>query len=82
MICKPLTDEDKKEICQWKYEDEYSIYNLPSYEYLKGSKSGFMNPDKENNYHVFKNGDDIIGYINLSEKNLKFLSELVLIPHF
>lgn len=68
MICRPLTDEDKKAICQWKYEGEYSIYNLPDYDYLRESKSGFMNPHKESNYRVFKIGDDIIGYINLTER--------------
>ena len=82
MICKHLTDEDKKAICQWKYEGEYSIYNLPSYEYLKESKSGFMNLGKENNYRVFKNGDDIIGYINLSERETEVFIGIGVNPSF
>ena len=68
LICQPLTDEDKKAICSWKYDGEYSIYNLPSYDSLKKSQTGFMNPYKEKNYRVFKSSDNIIGYINLVER--------------
>lgn len=33
-----LAEDDKKEICSWKYEGDYEIYNLPSYEEMKNKK--------------------------------------------
>ena len=82
MICQFLTDEDKKVICLWKYDGKYSIYNLPSYESLKQSKSGFMNPEKEKNYHVFKSNDNIISYINLSERETEVFIGIGVNPSF
>jgi RimJ/RimL family protein N-acetyltransferase len=82
LICRFLTDEDKKAICSWKYEGDYSIYSLPSYESLKQSQSGFMNPEKENNYSVFKIGDDIIGYINLIEREAQVYIGIGVNPNF
>ena len=32
---RPLTEADKREICDWKYEGEYELYNLPSYEEMR-----------------------------------------------
>lgn len=68
MTNRYLTEQDKKEICSWKYENEYSIYALPSYEEMKKLQTGFMNPEKENNYRAFLTDDQIVGYINLTEK--------------
>ena len=82
MICRFLTDEDKKAICSWKYDGEYAVYNLPSYETLKQSQSGYMNPEKENNYRVFKSSDNIIGYINLVERETQVYIGIGVNPNF
>ena len=68
MTNRYLTENDKKEICSWKYDGEYSIYNLPSFEEMKKLQSGFMNPEREKNYRAFLIDDILIGYINLTEK--------------
>ena len=68
MTNRYLTEQDKKEICSWKYENEYSIYTLPSYEEIKKLQTGFMNLEKGNNYRAFLTDDQIVGYINLMEK--------------
>ena len=68
MTTRYLTENDKKEICSWKYEGGYSIYNLPSFEEMKKLQSGFMNPLREKNYRAFLIDDILIGYINLTEK--------------
>ena len=28
----PIREDEKQAICEWVYDGEYSIYNLPSYE--------------------------------------------------
>ena len=67
-----LTEEEKRQICSWEYPDEYSIYNLGSYEQLVGKKSGFANPDNQHNFYGFYHRDLLVGYINLMERNNKF----------
>ena len=34
-----MNEEEKKIICDWKYEKEYEIYNLESYEAMKEKKA-------------------------------------------
>lgn len=68
MTNRKLTEQDKKEICSWKYDGKYAIYNLPSYEEMKKLEAGFMNPLNEKNYRAFFIDDILIGYINLAEK--------------
>ena len=31
----PIREDEKQAICEWVYDGEYSIYNLPSYEEMK-----------------------------------------------
>ena len=68
MTNRKLTEQDKKEICSWKYDGKYAIYNLPPYEEMKKLEAGFMNPLNEKNYRAFFIDDILIGYINLAEK--------------
>lgn len=68
-----LSEEEKQEICNWKYEDEYSIYNLPPLQQLKDNSQGIFNPENTGNYYAFYDGDIFVGYVNLVERNNKFL---------
>jgi len=68
MISRPLTEDDKKEICEWRYEGEYAIYNLPSFEELRETKRGFCSPDREMNYRAFISGGVLVGFTNIMEK--------------
>lgn len=65
----PLTDAHKREICGWKYEGDYAVYNLPSYEEMRARNSSFTNPDRTENYHGFSIDGKLIGYVNLMEKS-------------
>ena len=29
---RTLTEDDAKEICLWKYDGEYAVYNMPKWE--------------------------------------------------
>ena len=63
-----MGEREKREICSWKYEGEYSVYDLPDYEEMKAGNMGFMNPDREKNYRVFYHGDVLVGFANILEK--------------
>ena len=67
-----LTEDEKKQLCSWKYPDEYAIYNLSPYEELIAKKSGFANPENQENFYAFYDNDILVGYINLIERNNKF----------
>lgn len=63
-----LTEEEKRKICDWKYEGEYAIYNLPSYEEMRERKQGFCNPLREKNFRAFYFGERLVGFTNLLEE--------------
>lgn len=65
---RALLEADKRKICQWKYEDVYEIYNLPSYEQMQGKKSGFGNPEKEKNFLGFWDKNVLVGFVNILEE--------------
>ncbi len=67
MVRRHLMDDDKREICSWKYPGEYAIYNLPSYEELKEKQGAFMNPEKEQEFYGFFEDEVLIGYIHIWE---------------
>lgn len=64
----PLTDNHKQEICAWQYEGEYAVYNLPPYETMAERNTGFMHPDREQNFHGFSEDGQLIGFVNILEK--------------
>lgn len=68
LIYRNLTDDDKRQICAWKYDGEYEIYNLPSYEEMKAQQIGFMNPTSEQNYLAFADGATLVGFVNILEE--------------
>ena len=61
------TEEEKYIISEWKYSEEYAIYNHISYEEQKKIGSGFANP--QNNFYSFYEKEQLIGFINLREKD-------------
>lgn len=65
---RSLTEGDKRAICAWHYDGAYSIYNLPPWEEMKRTKSGFFHPEKEKNFHAFLDGDILVGFVNISEE--------------
>ena len=64
-----LTECDKQQICGWVYTGEYKLYNLPSYDVMKVRQQGFMNPKHEKNHFAFLDGDVLVGYVNILEKD-------------
>jgi len=63
-----LTEEDKRLICGWKYTGAYEVYNLPAYEEMKARRMSFMDPQKERNFLAFLDGNMLVGFVNIQEK--------------
>ena len=62
-----LSDDAKRQICNWKYDGEYAIYNLPAYEEMKAQNRGFMDSSIEKSYYGFWDNDVLVGYVKLTE---------------
>lgn len=62
-----MTEEYAKDICSWKYEGEYSIYNLPSF--AESMKKGYGITKKENkdNYLCYLDNNKVIFYVNMKK---------------
>lgn len=57
------TEDEKEEISRWKYDGQYSVYNLPSYEEMKQKNYGLANPG--NHFFSFYQKQCLVGYVNL-----------------
>lgn len=53
LVYRNLSEDEKRQICAWKYGGEYDLYNLPSYEEMQVRQIGFMNPQREKIIMVF-----------------------------
>lgn len=63
-----LSEKDKQQICAWKYDGDYAIYNLDSYEEMQTQHIGFANPKTEKNYYAFFDNDILVGFVNILEE--------------
>lgn len=61
-----ITESEKYIISSWKYLGKESVYNRPSYEEDKKTRTGFA--DDANHFYSFYEAEKLIGYINLREK--------------
>ncbi|MGO1042608.1 hypothetical protein ACTPEO_07725 [Clostridioides difficile] len=48
-----FTEEHALEVTNWKYEGEYSIYNLPRWEEIKKKNFSLAKEDKRKNFISF-----------------------------
>jgi len=69
-IIKQMSTEIGKEISTWKYEGEYAIYNLESYDVLKERSSGITVEKRWKNYYCFfdEYSDELFAYLNIMQK--------------
>ncbi len=64
-----FTEEHAIEVTQWKYEGEYSMYNLPSWEEIKKNNFSLAKEDKRKNFISFiDDSKELIGFINLLDE--------------
>ncbi len=62
-----FTEEYAKQVCDWKYENEYSIYNYPEWNVVVSQNWGISIETKRQNefYAVTNEVGDLCGFIRL-----------------
>ena len=78
----PIREDEKQAICEWVYDGEYSIYNLPSYEEMKEKNMGFANPQKEKNFYTYFDNDTLVGFTNILEEETEVFIGIGVNPDF
>lgn len=68
LISHTLTETEKKIICDWKYEGEYELYNMPSYEEMHKKQAGFCNPKNESKFKAYYDENVFVGFTNAHEE--------------
>lgn len=75
LVYRNLSEDEKRQICAWKYGGEYDLYNLPSYEEMQVRQIGFMNPKNETAISMTK----ILGYDNREIASLYLVSTSIVV---
>ncbi|MBZ9687420.1 GNAT family N-acetyltransferase [Clostridium estertheticum] len=61
-----LTEIQAKEISNWKYDGDYSIYNLPSWETMLQEKYSLSDDAKRERYISYVNeNSELVGFVHL-----------------
>ena len=78
-----MSEEALKEIILWKYDDEYSEYNLDSYDKLKERNASILDPKKSDNYLCYYLKNELVGYTNtILKENGELFIGIGLAPKF
>lgn len=77
-----LTEDNAKEICDWQYNDKYSIYNYPKWTKILNERWGITLEEKRKNEFntILDDYNNICGYVRLIDKNDYILIGLGLKP--
>lgn len=59
-----MDEEKMKEICSWKYEEPYQVYDLPPCEIM-------IEPERLKHFYAYYEYDQLVGFINLQSKESK-----------
>lgn len=57
------TEAEKRLLCTWKYDGEYALYDMPSYEEMQARQFGLANPRMY--VETFFDGPTLVGFCNL-----------------
>jgi [ribosomal protein S18]-alanine N-acetyltransferase len=64
-----FTEELAKEITTWRYEGEYEIYNLPSWDEVIKKQISLCKKEKRDNFIGYLNKENnLIGFVNLVDE--------------
>ena len=53
-----LTEQHAKEISSWKYEKDYALYNLPTWEEMQQQNYALCDPVKRQHFRSYLNEQD------------------------
>lgn len=83
MELRDFTEENARELCTWKYENEYSIYNFPSWDIVKKQNWAVANEEKrKNEFCAVYEGEQYIGFVRLIKNNDFYLISLGFEPSY
>lgn len=71
MNLKPVkfTEELAKEVTTWKYEGDYEIYNLPSWDEVLKKQISLCREEKRKNFIGYVNEENnLVGFVNLVDE--------------
>lgn len=80
LLYHKVTEEEKYLISEWKYREPYSIYNNIPYTEQIQKHRGFA--DLQNNYYSYYDGEKLVGYVNLKEKESNVFLGVGVNPEF
>lgn len=64
-----FTEELAKEITTWKYEGDYSIYNLPSWDEVIKKQISLCKKEKRENFIGYSDSkNNLVGFVNLLDE--------------
>jgi ribosomal protein S18 acetylase RimI-like enzyme len=81
-ILSEFTELHAKDVCTWKYDNEYAIYNMPSWEDVCLNKWAFsINDKRKQEFHALVDeSSNLIAYIRVQDKDIYILIGLGLKP--
>lgn len=79
---RKMTDDDVKEICDWHYEGRYHVYDMPPFELMAFYQVGLMNPKERNQYYVYFDGNQFIGFTSVEMRKNKLYVAIGVHPEF
>ena len=83
MLITNMTDAAARQICSWKYEYPYSVYNYLPYDEAVRTGARITKSECKDDYLCFWNeGDILIGYVSLIKRSEKLFLGIGLAPEY
>ncbi len=79
---EPMNPEAAKQICDWKYEPPYSVYNYMTYEEAVKKQAAITQPENADNYLCFCNNKKLVAYTSVISENDKVYIGIGIAPQF
>lgn len=61
----PMSEEDAKEVCSWKYDGEYSVYDYPEWEKIKNLWAIGIKESREREFYSVYEAGKLIGHFRV-----------------
>lgn len=83
LITHKLSEEQAKEISNWKYNGQYSIYNLPTWDKMLQDNYSLCDCVKRERYMGYTNENkELIGFVNILDKGDKVFFGIGIKPDY
>ncbi len=79
---KPMTVEAAKQICSWRYEPPYDVYDYLTYEAAFNEQAAITKIEKADNYICFWNNGTLVAYTSIISKEHKINIGIGIAPQF